>query len=155
MREERGQVSGDVVVYEPYTLWGSVGGNVKVIERGKLYVRGAIYGNLTVEYGGRCHIFGRVTGHLTVHRGAKVIHSGILGGDVINEGGRLYIDKSAKIVGKLKTRRGETTIAGEPVSPPGGAPAAGDRDSSERSRRPSRRRDPNDPYGEGRRRYEL
>lgn len=157
MREERGQVSGDVVVYEPYTLWGSVGGNVKVIERGKLYVRGAIYGNLTVEYGGRCHIFGRVTGQLTVHRGAKVIHSGICGSDVVNEGGRLYIDKGAQIVGKLKTRRGETTLAGQPVppsNPPAAKPQRGDRDA-DGGRGFPRRRDPNDPYGEGRRRYEL
>ncbi len=117
MREERGTVSGDVLVYEPYTLWGSIGGNVRVIERGKFYVRGATYGNLTVEYGGRCHIFGRVTGNLTVQRGAKVIHSGILGGDITNDGGRLYVEKGAQIVGKVKTKRGETRLPGDPVEP--------------------------------------
>jgi len=61
MREERGQVSGDIVVYEPFTIWGSVGGNVKVIERGKLYLRGSVYGDLLVEWGGRVHIYGNVT----------------------------------------------------------------------------------------------
>ena len=65
MREERGQLTGDVIVYEPFTLWGSVGGNVRVIQGGKLYVRGAIYGNLTVEYGGRVHVYGNISGDLT------------------------------------------------------------------------------------------
>src|SRR6266550_2728481 len=30
MREERGTIAGDLVVNEPLTLWGSVGGNVTV-----------------------------------------------------------------------------------------------------------------------------
>lgn len=108
MREERGTVSGDVRVFEPFTLWGSIGGNVSVIQGGKFYVRGAIYGNLTVEYGGRVHIFGNVTGNLTVERGAKVIHSGVIGGNALNDGGRLYIEAIAKILGTLNTINGET-----------------------------------------------
>jgi cytoskeletal protein CcmA (bactofilin family) len=109
MREERGQIAGGVVVYEPFNLWGSVGGDVKVVEGGKLYVRGAIYGNLLVEYGGRVHIFGNVTGNLIVKRGAKVIHSGVLVGDATNLGGRLFIESMAKIQGKVKAKKGETT----------------------------------------------
>jgi cytoskeletal protein CcmA (bactofilin family) len=66
MREERGQIGGDVVVYEPFTLWGSV------------------------------------TGNITLHRGAKVVHSGMCGGDFINEGGRLFIESTAKVMGKIK-----------------------------------------------------
>lgn len=114
MREERGQISGEVVVYEDFTLWGSVGGNVKVIKGGRLYVRGAIYGDLLVEPGGRVHIFGNVTGNLTVMRAAKVIHSGVLGGDAINLGGRIFVDATAKIMGKVKTRKGETTFEAKP-----------------------------------------
>jgi len=110
MREERGQIAGDVVVYEPFTLWGSVGGNVTVIDGGKLYLRGSIYGSLIVEQGGRVHIYGNVTGDLIVHQGAKVIHSGVLGGDAINRGGRLYVDAGAMVAGKIKTRAGETTV---------------------------------------------
>jgi cytoskeletal protein CcmA (bactofilin family) len=117
VREERGQIAGDVIVYEPFTLWGSIGGDVKVIERGKLYVRGAVYGNIVVEYGGRMHIFGRVTGTLTVHRGAKVIHSGVLGGDLVNLGGRVYIDHVSKIMGKVKTEKGETMVQTAPRVP--------------------------------------
>jgi cytoskeletal protein CcmA (bactofilin family) len=109
MRDERGQIGGDVIFSEPCNLWGSVGGNVTVVQNGKLYVRGAIYGNLIVEYGGRVHIYGNLTGNLTVQRGAKVIHSGVLGGDAINDGGRLFIEYTAKVMGNVKTVSGETT----------------------------------------------
>ena len=108
MREERGQVVGDVVVYEEYTLWGSIAGNVKVIDGGKFYLRGAIYGDLEVEPGGRVHIFGNITGELTLQPKTKVILSGVLAGDATNRGGRLFIDKTAKIMGKLKTKSGAT-----------------------------------------------
>ncbi len=108
MREERGQIGGDVLVCEPFTLWGSIGGDVRVIQGGKLYVRGAIYGNLAVEYGGRVHIFGNVAGNLLVERGAKVIHSGVIGGDATNDGGRLYIEATSKVMGRIKPQRGET-----------------------------------------------
>jgi cytoskeletal protein CcmA (bactofilin family) len=109
MREERGQIRGDVVVYEPFTLWGSVGGNVTVVEGGKFYLRGAIYGNLIVEPGGRVHIYGNVTGNLKLAEKSKVIVSGMIGGNAINNGGRLYIDKQARVMGKVRTHNdGET-----------------------------------------------
>ncbi|HRK30148.1 MAG TPA: polymer-forming cytoskeletal protein [Tepidisphaeraceae bacterium] len=108
MREERGQIPGDVVVYEPFTLWGSVGGNVSVIEGGKLYVRGAVYGHMTVEAGGRVHILGIVSGDLTVMTGAKVIVSGQVGGNAINLGGRLHVDSKATIHGRVRTKDGKT-----------------------------------------------
>jgi hypothetical protein len=110
MREERGQIPGEVVVYEPFTLWGSVGGDVKVIEGGKFYLRGSVYGDLLVEFGGRVHIYGSITGSLTVQKGAKVIHSGVIGKDAINEGGRLFIEAGSKVGGKIKTKSGETSV---------------------------------------------
>ena len=117
MREERGQIAGPLVVHEPFTLWGSVGGDVFVVEGGKFYMRGAIYGNLTVEYGGRVHIFGNITGNLKIARGTKVIHSGTIVGDATNEGGRLFIDATAKVHGKIKTLKGETKIEPTPTAP--------------------------------------
>jgi cytoskeletal protein CcmA (bactofilin family) len=110
MREERGRIQGDIVVAEPFELWGSISGNVKVIDGGKFYMRGAIYGNLVVEFGGRVHIFGNVSGDLKIMRGSKVIVSGVIGGDAINDGGRMFVDNAAKVVGKVKTRRGDTRI---------------------------------------------
>lgn len=110
MREERGQLAGDQLISEPFTLWGSIAGDVFVDKGAKFYVRGAIYGDLVVRPGGRVHIFGNVSGDLTLSEKTKVIHSGILGGDAINKGGRLYIDATAKVMGKVRTLDGETTI---------------------------------------------
>ena len=110
MREERGQLSGDVTVDEPFNLWGSIAGNVSVVKGAKFYVRGAIHGNLTVEEGGRCHIYGQVIGDLYVMEGAKVIHSGMLRGNAINNGGRLYVDKHARVIGRVTTNQGDTFI---------------------------------------------
>lgn len=108
MREERGTISGEVMVYEEYTLWGTVVGTVKVVDGGKFYLRGAIYGDLDVQPGGRVHIFGRISGGVKCARGTKVIHSGMIGGDVVNDGGRFFIDAEGKVVGKVKTIAGET-----------------------------------------------
>ena len=110
MREERDNLTGDQTIGEPYTLWGSVAGNVTAVKGAKFYVRGAIYGDLTVDVGGRCHVYGHVSGNLTVMTKAKVIHSGTLGGDAVNRGGRLYIDEMGKVLGKVRTLDGETVV---------------------------------------------
>jgi|SRR5277367_10268 len=110
MREERGQIEGDQRIDEKYTLWGSIGGDVRVVDGGRFYLRGSIYGNLTVENGGRAHIFGNLQGNLTVKRGAKVIHSGVVGGNAVNAGGRLHIELTSRIHGTVKTKSGETTV---------------------------------------------
>lgn len=117
MREERGQLRGDQVIDEPFTLWGSIAGNVTAIKGSKFYARGTIYGALTVLHGGRVHIYGKVTGDLIVKSGAKVIHSGVVGGDTLNEGGRLYIDAAGKVLGDVKTTEdGDTQIETDPRS---------------------------------------
>lgn len=110
MREERGQLRGDQVISEPYTLWGSVAGNVTAANGCKFYVRGTIYGDLDVTYGGRVHVYGNVTGNLMVKDGAKVIVSGTVGKDAINSGGRLYIEPSAEVRGTVRTEDGETQV---------------------------------------------
>ena len=109
-KEERGQVTGDQVIEQPYTLWGTIAGNVTAVKGSKFYMRGTIYGNLTVLHGGRVHIFGNVTGDLIVKDGAKVIHDGAIGGDAVNKGGRLYIRNASKVMGKVRTEEGETEI---------------------------------------------
>lgn len=113
MREERNRIAGDVVVYEPFTLWGVVSGTVKVIEGGKFYARGLIHGDLIVEKGGRVHIFGSISGNVTLAEDTKVIISGMVAGDVINNGGRLFIDKQAKVEGRVKTHAGSTKYEGQ------------------------------------------
>ena len=113
MREERGHLRGNLVVDEPYTLWGSVAGDVTAVKGSKFYVRGPIYGSLTVLHGGRVHVFGNVTGDLVVKDGAKVIHSGVVGGNCVNQGGRLYVNRVAKTLGDVITEDGKTTIESE------------------------------------------
>lgn len=112
MREERGRIAGNITISEPYELWGSLSGTMTITAGGKVYVRGAIYGDLIVQDGGRCHVFGNVSGSLFVHAGAKVIHSGVVGKDVTNDGGRLVVDATAKVMGRIKTRSGETKLEG-------------------------------------------
>ena len=110
MREERGTLKGNQVISEALDLWGTIVGDVSIVDGGKVYLRGAVYGNLTVYMGGRVHIYGNVSGNLYVEEGSKVIHSGVIGGDAINNGGRLYIEPKCQIMGKVKTRSGETKI---------------------------------------------
>jgi cytoskeletal protein CcmA (bactofilin family) len=108
MREERGHIAGDITIAEPYELWGKIGGDCRVAEGGKMYVRGTIYGDLIAEYGGRVHILGTVMGKVIVFRGAKVVVSGTVHGNATNEGGRLFINASATMLGRLITNKGET-----------------------------------------------
>lgn len=110
MREERGTIHGNLEVDEKYTLWGTIYGDVRVVDGGKMYVRGSIFGDLIVEFGGRVHVFGQVSGSLTLYRGTKVINSGVIQGNATNEGGRLYVDQHGNILGRVKTNKGETHI---------------------------------------------
>ncbi|MGA2583744.1 MAG: polymer-forming cytoskeletal protein [Tepidisphaeraceae bacterium] len=110
MREERGTISGDVVVYELFTLWGKVAGNITVVDGGKLYMRGSVYGDINVAPGGRAHIFGNVQGNVEVQTGGKLVHSGVIGGDLTNLGGRIHVDLQSKVMGKIKTKEGETNF---------------------------------------------
>jgi cytoskeletal protein CcmA (bactofilin family) len=110
MREESGQIIGDVTIDEPFVLWGSITGNVRAVDGSKFYLRGVIYGNLDVEAGGRVHVFGSIKGNLTVMEKAKVVHSGTIAGHAINRGGRLYIESAARVLGKIKEEAGQTHI---------------------------------------------
>lgn len=110
MREERGNLAGDIKITEPYTLWGSIAGTVTVMEGSKFYMRGAIYGNLEVAPGGRVHVLGNISGNVIVSPKSKVILGGSVGGDVVNNGGRLYLEATAQVLGKVKTHSGETKI---------------------------------------------
>jgi carbon monoxide dehydrogenase subunit G len=103
-----------------YTLWGSVGAATSiVVEGGKFYLRGSIYGSLNRRVRRpRPRVTVNITGNLKVARGTKVIHSGVvIAGDAVNEGGRLYIDATAKVEGKIKTIKGETKVEPMPVIP--------------------------------------
>ena len=111
MREERGSLAGDQTIREPLTLWGSIAGDVKATSGSKFYMRGSIFGSLTVEAGGRVHVFGHISGDVRISgEKTKVIISGNIGKDVVNDGGRVFIDATAQVHGKVKTLDGETVV---------------------------------------------
>jgi len=114
MREERGQIAGDWTCDEACDLRGIVAGTVTVVAGGKLYVRGAILGDLNLADGGRVHIYGNVQGTVRVAEGAKLIHSGVVGQDLINEGGRVFIDASGRVMGRIRTLAGQTRTHKDP-----------------------------------------
>jgi len=117
MREERGQILGDVTWAEKVEFWGSISGTLTVADGGKVYMRGVIYGDLVVQDGGRVHVYGNVGSDLIVHEGAKVIHGGTVTGNLINQGGRLFVEQVAKVLGRVKARKGETKFErGSPLA---------------------------------------
>ena len=104
MREERGRVVGDLTIDEPFTLWGGVTGDLRIVEGGKVYVRGHVGGDLIVDFGGRVHTFGHIAGNLIMFRGSKVILSGVVGGNATNDNARLFIDKHGRVLVKIRTK---------------------------------------------------
>ena len=103
MREERGRVVGDLTVNDKFTLWGGVTGDLRVVEGGKVYVRGNVGGDLIVDFKGRVHVYGHIAGNLQLFRGAKVILSGVVGGNASNQNARLFIDQNGRVLGRVKT----------------------------------------------------
>ena len=67
-------------------------------------------------------MFGSVAGSLKVARGTKVIVSGTINGDAVNEGGRLYVDLAGEVKGKVKTLKGETKGGRQADRRPAGRP---------------------------------
>ncbi|MEL7240512.1 MAG: hypothetical protein AAGK78_16770, partial [Planctomycetota bacterium] len=104
VKEERGRVDGDITINEPYTLWGSVTGDLRVVEGGKVYVRGNVGQDLIVDFKGRVHVYGHVGGNIVLFRGAKLILSGVCAGNVENKNARFYTDEHGKVLGKVKTK---------------------------------------------------
>ena len=78
-------------------------GDLKVVEGGKVYVRGNVIGDLIVEFKGRVHVFGHISGSIMLFRGAKLVLSGTCTGNATNTNARFYIDEHGKVLGKVKT----------------------------------------------------
>ena len=110
MREERGMIAGELDVRETLTLWGTVAGNVRVGLGGKFYLRGTVYGSVQVDPGGRANLLGSVKGNVSLDEETKVIVSGLIAGNAVNKGGRLYIERAANILGKVRTDAGKTVV---------------------------------------------
>src|SRR2546425_9071021 len=105
---------GSVVVIGPRatTMTGLVRGDLFVRDNSICDVTGMVSGNLLAERTGKAILHGLVTKAAKSAGGDLEIY-GMVQGDVINEGGRLFVDKGAVVRGKIL---GQTHTA--PIPPP-------------------------------------
>lgn len=114
--DERFEGSVVVIGPRPTQMTGLVRGDLFVRDNSVCEVTGMVSGNLLAERTGRAILKGMVTKSAKATGGDIEIY-GMVVGDVINEAGRVYIDKGALVKGKVV---GQTSEA--PLPPP--APAA-------------------------------
>ncbi len=111
---------GSVVVIGPRgtQMTGLVRGDLFVRDNSLCDVTGMVSGNLLAEPKGKAVVKGLVTKSCKAVGGDLEIY-GLVLGDAVNEGGRMYIDKGAVVRGKII---GQTSSA--PLPTPTAAPAA-------------------------------
>ncbi len=107
---------GSVVVIGPRgtQMTGLVRGDLFVRDNSVCDVTGMVSGNLLAELKGKAVVKGLVTKSCKAVGGDLEIY-GLVLGDAVNEGGRMYIDKGAVVRGKIV---GETSSAPLPAQPP-------------------------------------
>jgi hypothetical protein len=111
---------GSVVVIGPRgtQMTGLVRGDLFVRDNSVCDVTGMVSGNLLAELKGKAVVKGMVTKSCKAVGGDLEIY-GLVLGDAVNEGGRMYIDKGAVVRGRIV---GETSTA--PLPAPVAAPPA-------------------------------
>ncbi len=111
---------GSVVVIGPRgtQMTGLVRGDLFVRENSVCDVTGMVSGNVLAELKGKAVVRGLVTKSCKATGGDLEIY-GLVLGDALNEGGRMYVDKGAVVRGRIV---GETSPVPLPAQP---APAAG------------------------------
>lgn len=114
---------GSVVVIGPRgtQMTGLVRGDLFVRDNSVCDVTGMVSGNLLAELKGKAVVKGMVTKSCKAVGGDLEIY-GLVLGDAINEGGRMYIDKGAVVRGKVV---GATSTAPLPAPAPTPPAAAG------------------------------
>jgi len=115
--DERFEGSVVVIGPRPTTMTGLVRGDLFVRDSSVCDVTGMVSGNLLAERSGKAVLHGLVTKAAKAAGGDLEIY-GMVQGDVVNEGGRLYVDKGAVVRGKVI---GATHTA--PLPPPEKVPA--------------------------------
>ncbi len=113
--DERFEGSVVVIGPKPTQMTGLVRGDLFVRDNSVCEVVGMVSGNVLAERTGRAILRGMVTKAAKTTGGDLEIY-GMVAGDVVNEGGRVYVDKGAVVKGKVI---GETQDA-----PPGPGPSS-------------------------------
>ena len=118
---------GSVVVLgpRPTTMTGLVRCDLFVRDNSVCDVTGMVSGNLLAERTGKALLHGLVTKAAKSAGGDLEIY-GMVQGDVINEGGRLFVDKGAVVRGKVigQTHTGPIPPAEKVVAAPTAPPVA-------------------------------
>src|SRR2546430_6723866 len=97
--DERFEGSVVVIGPRPTTMTGLVRGDLFVRDSSVCDVTGMVSGNLLAERTGKAVLRGLVTKAAKAAGGDLEVY-GLVPGDVVNEGGRLYVDKGAVVRGK-------------------------------------------------------
>ena len=135
--DERFEGSVVVIGPRPTTMTGLIRGDLFVRDNSVCDVTGMISGNLLAERTGKAVLRGLVTKSCKAVGGDLEVY-GLVLGDVMNEGGRIYVDKGAVVRGKVIGQALESPIrapapapvatsgatAKPPPSPPSAPPAA-------------------------------
>src|SRR5438046_4255197 len=124
--DERFEGSVVVIGPRPTTMTGLVRGDLFVRDNRGCDVTGMVSGNLLAERTGKALLHGLVTKAAKSAGGDLEIY-GMVQGDVINEGGRLFVDKGAVVRGKVigQTHSGPIPPPEKVVAAPAAHPAPG------------------------------
>ena len=115
--DERFEGSVVVIGPKPTQMTGLVKGDLFIRDNSTCEVIGMVTGNLVSERTGKAVLRGMVAKDVKSVGGDVEIH-GMVIGNVVNEGGRVYVDKQALVKGKVI---GGVTDA--PLPPPAKTPA--------------------------------
>ncbi|TLZ43750.1 MAG: hypothetical protein E6K19_06625 [Methanobacteriota archaeon] len=124
--DERFEGSVVVIGPRPTTMTGLVRGDLFVRDNSVCDVTGMVSGNLLAERTGKAILHGLVTKAAKSAGGDLEVY-GMVQGDVLNEGGRLFVDKGAVVRGKVlgQTHQGPIPPPEKVATPPAApAPAA-------------------------------
>jgi hypothetical protein len=121
--DERFEGSVVVIGPRPTTMTGLVRGDLFVRDSSVCEVTGMVSGNLLAERTGKAVLKGLVTKSCKAVGGDLEVY-GLVQGDVVNEGGRIYVDRGAVVRGKIVGQALNAPIPAAPVvaAPTGGSP---------------------------------
>ena len=116
---ERFEGSAVVIGPKPTQMTGLVRGDLFVRDSSVCEVVGMVSGNLLAERTGKAVLRGMVTKSCKTTGGDMEVY-GLVLGDVVNEGGRVYVDKDALVRGRIVG-----SVESAPLPPPDGAAGPG------------------------------